>query len=505
MLRFMRSGQRWLTGLLVVGIGGVFVFFLGLRGPLGRNQTSPGIVVEVGPYSYGMREFGRVRERRERAVQEQLGDQYDPKALSETLDNLAVRQLVDESVLALEASDMGLRAPTREIEQLVVQDASFRDESGHFDKEAFDRFTSYEYGTQHAFLEERRRNLLAVKLLRLLESQPEVSEGEARDAVRRQLEQVRIAFVTLDAKARSEDVKITPEQIQQAIETRADAIQDLYTKLGSRYNAPEQVRARHILLKVPKDATPEQVEAVRKRAEAVLARLRGGEDFAKVAKQVSEDPGSASRGGDLGFFRRGQMVKEFEEAAFALKPGQLSGLVRTPYGFHVIRVEERKAAVDRPLDQVRGEVAEELLRREAANLKAREVAERIAKAIRGGQSLEQAARAEDLTLERSGWLTRRADGFVPGLGPAQDLLATAFVLEPGHSSPRIFEVADKLALVQLLERKEPEAADVAKGLDDARKKLLDEKRMARTNSWVDARRDELIESGHLKVNLKAIQ
>jgi hypothetical protein len=113
-----------------------------------------------------------------------------------------------------------------------------------------------------------------------------------------------------------------------------------------------QVRARHILLRVPPDATPAQRDSVLNRTRDVQQRAAGGADFAVLARDYSEDPGSAGEGGDLGFFSQGQMVQPFEEAAFALAPGQVSDVVETPFGFHVIKVEERQLA---PFEDVKAE------------------------------------------------------------------------------------------------------------------------------------------------------
>jgi peptidyl-prolyl cis-trans isomerase D len=503
MLRVIREGQRWLTALFVVGIGGVFVFFLGLGGPL--SGPAIGTVVEVGPHSYGFREFERVRGRREEAIRQRLGDQYDARALSDTLDNLAARELVDQALLAMSAQDLGLAVSKQEIERGVLRDPGFRDEGGRFDKERFDSFTQYEYGSQHNFLQERRLALLSYKMLRLLNDQPQVSDGEVREAVRRQLQEIRIAFVALDTTAAPEGAEVDPEEVARALEARATEIEQLYEDAGSLYDAPEQVRARHVLIEVPRSAEEAAVEAARARAEEARERIEAGEEFATVAAELSEDAGSKPRGGDLGFFARGQMVPEFDAAAFALEPGSMSDLVRTDYGFHVIRVEERREALHRPLEEVREELAQQLLRRELASRRAQEIADRLAAAVAEGRPLEQAAREEELTLERSGWLTQRPDGFVPGLGAAQDLLAAAFALEPGESAERVFRVGNKLALVQSLERKEPGDEEIENRLEETREQLLTEKRNTRAEAWINARRTELIDANELSVDLESVR
>jgi parvulin-like peptidyl-prolyl isomerase len=342
-------------------------------------------------------------------------------------------------------------------------------------------------------------------MLRLLNDQPQVSQGEVQEAVRRQLQEIRIAFVALDTSAAPEGAEIDPEDVALALEARASEIEQLYEDAGTRYDAPEQVRARHVLIEVPRGAEETAIEAARARAQGARERIEAGEEFAAVAAELSGDAGSKGRGGDLGFFARGQMVSEFEAAAFALEPGGLSDLVRSDYGFHVIRVEERREALHRPLEEVREELATELLRREVASARAHEIADQLAAAVTEGRSLEQAARGEELTLERSGWLTWRPDGFVPGLGAAQDLLAAAFALEPGQSAPRIFDVGDKLALVQTLERKEPGDEEIENRLEETRERLLAEKRNTRAEAWINARRTELIDADALRVDLESVR
>jgi len=504
MLRILRGGQRWLTAIFVVGIGGVFVFFLGLQGPL--NAPSGGTVASVGPYQFGIREFERARQRREAALQEQLGDQYDSQALADTLDQMAVRQLVDQALLAMEAEDLGFAIGKKEIEQMVLADPGFRDESGRFDRASFEDYVDYAYGSQSSFIEDRRLALLSNKMIRLLNAQPQISEGEARAVAQQGLEEVRIAFVALGGEP-ADAAEIDAADVEAVLAEREEEVRALYEERSGEYNVPEKVRARHILLAIPSEADEEAEAAIRERAEAALVRVRdGGEDFALVATEISEDQGTKGEGGDLGFFERGQMVEAFEDAAFGMQEGEISSeLVRSTFGFHVIKVEERRAAVHEPFETVRDDLARELLATETANVRARELAEALAGAIREGQSLEEAARERELTLERSGFLGRRADGFIPGLGAAQELLASAFALEPGQSAPRIFEVGDRLALVQVLERKEADPQQVEDRVDALRANLLEQKRNARANTWINRRREALVNQGELRVDLESLR
>jgi peptidyl-prolyl cis-trans isomerase D len=501
MLKAIREGQRWLTGLFVVAIGGVFVFFL-VPG-MGRQGPSGGAVVEVGPYRFGVREFEAERARRVDQYQEALGDEFDAAAFEDTLNDLTVQVLIERSILAQEAEKLGLAAPKGEIERAVKED--FRGPDGRFDRENFSRFVEYAHGTERNFMVERRMGMLASRMMQLLRENATVSEGEARDALRRRLEEVRIAFVALDDSRFTEEVEVTDEQAAEFLADREEEARDLYHQRSETYDLPEQVRARHILLKLAPDASDEQVAEVEARARGVLERLRAEVDFAEIATEISDDTASKDNGGDLGFFRRGQMVKPFEDAAFSLEPGTLSDLVRSDFGIHILRVEEHTQASHTPFEEVRETLAREVVAQETLGERNRELAEKLAAAVRSGQSLEDAARLEELTLERSGWLRRRPDGFIPGLGAAQDVMIAAFALAPEESSDRVFEVGDKLALLQVLERQMPEQVDVEKAVEVEREQLQNQKLMLLAQSWINERRAALIESGDLAVDLNQIR
>lgn len=154
--------------------------------------------------------------------------------------------------------------------------------------------------------------------------------------------------------------KVAEEAQIQATDQEAQAFYDSHPAV---FDAGERVRASHILVRIPEGAAGAGKEEVRKKADALLQRVRAKEDFAALARQSSEDPGSAKNGGDLGAFGRGQMVPPFEQAAFALKPGEVSGIVETPFGFHIIKVTERiparKLAFAEVKDRLKLEMAQQ--------------------------------------------------------------------------------------------------------------------------------------------------
>ncbi len=266
------------------------------------------------------------------------------------------------------------------------------------------------------------------------------------------------------------------------------------------------MRARHILIRVPPDADEDAKEALRGEAARARQRILDGADFTDVALEVSQDPGSKFSGGDLGFFSRGKMVKPFEDAAFGLEPGSMSEVIESVHGFHVIRVEEKKPAELTPLEDVQEELARELVGREVAESAARTRMEALADQVRAGKSVVDAARADQLVVERPDPFRRRPDGQIPGLGVAPDVMTAAFTLSPESASlDRVFEVGDKLVLVQLLERTVPSNEDLEPEVTARRQEMLLERRNQLESSWVEARRVGLSEDGKLVYNLSALR
>jgi peptidyl-prolyl cis-trans isomerase C len=155
--------------------------------------------------------------------------------------------------------------------------------------------------------------------------------------------------------------KVIDAEVTSKVAVEDAQVGEFYTQNLERFKQGESVHASHILLGVPQQATPAQKAEAKAKAQAALKQVRAGADFAAVAKAQSQDPGSAPNGGDLGFFPRGQMTPAVEEAAFKLKPGAVSGLVETPFGFHIIKVLERRGARTAPLAEVSGQIKDFLV------------------------------------------------------------------------------------------------------------------------------------------------
>jgi peptidyl-prolyl cis-trans isomerase D len=505
MLRTMRESSKWLMWVVILGVGAVFVLYLGIGGGF-RGGGGADTVVDVDGRRYTVRDVYRVRQRQEAEYRRALGDDFDSVSAADFLDEMAASMLMRTALLAREAEQMGLRASDEEIRGYLRRLPGAVDDAGRLDQAAITSYTEREYGSLRRFQEVMRDELLIQKVARLLSETAAVSEAEARDSLRHRREEVRIAFVRFDGSKPPEDLEVSDAELEAFSVSDPERVRAAYDERSAEYDRPEQVRARHILVRVPEDADAETEAAARERMGAIVKRIREGADFVDVALEVNEDPGSKDQGGDLGFFPRGRMVKPFEEAAFSLEPGVISEVIRTSHGLHLIRVEERQAAMVVPFEEVRDEIARDLIRSDQAVELARAQAEELATAVREGRSLLDEARKAGLSIERTEAIRRRPDSYVPGLGSAPELVTAAFALpEERPSSAEIFPVQDdQFVLIQLLERTEPAAEEIEALVDGERERMLTERRAQLEQSWIADRRDSLADRGKLFYSLEAL-
>ena len=189
------------------------------------------------------------------------------------------------------------------------------------------------------------------------------SQFPSEEVFLQQLQERKTTLAELRANTR-ESMQITA-MLQAELDAKtavsAEQVNDFYVKNPSAFQQGERVKASHILIRVQANADAAEREKAREKAAGILADLKAGKDFAALAKQYSDDPGSGAQGGDLGFFQRGQMVPPFEQAAFALQVGQTSDLVTSDFGIHIIRVTDRQPGRTQPLEEVKTDIEEYLL------------------------------------------------------------------------------------------------------------------------------------------------
>ena len=433
MFDFVAKHKRLLQVILGLMIIPPFAFW-GIQWTQ-RGASASGEVAEVGGQKIGEQEFADALRQQQDRFRGMLGKNFDPAMLDspamrrEVLDGMISQRLLMQFAARdyLTVSDDMLVEATMAIPAFQVD--------GKFSRERYDAALQAERMSPDAFDAALRRDLMVQQLssaladsgfasktaagqfARLRAQQREVSEyhiqADARrvqiaaDAIRafydanparfQTPEEVQVEYIVLGADSLLASEKIDPEEVRKYYESNL-----------SRYGEPEQRRASHILIAVKSGASEEDRRKARERAEAILARVRKSPaSFAEVAKKESGDPGSAPKGGDLGFFSRGMMVRPFEEAAFRLKPGQISDLVESDFGFHIIMLTGIKPGRMKTLEQVRPQIELELKKQQAGRHFA-EVAEAFSNLVyEQPDSLKPAADKFKLPIQQAQGVTRQ--------------------------------------------------------------------------------------------------
>jgi peptidyl-prolyl cis-trans isomerase D len=374
------------------------------------------------------------------------------------IDQQILQQMIDEQAAVIEAERQGLLVSDDELAQRIFAIPGLQENGRFVGEERYELILRSQVPplTKAAFEENLRRSLMIDKLRAALTDWMTVSDAEIQREFTLRNEKVKLQVVALTADSFRDQVAVNDADVAAFFETRKDQyrvgeqrkvkmllfdrdqalaktivpagdVQRFYNDNLAQYQTPEQVRASHILLNT---AGKDEAE-VRKQADGLLQQIKAGGDFAALASKFSEDEGSKVNGGDLDYFGRGRMVPEFEAAAFALEVGQTSELVKSQFGFHIIRVADKKPAVTRPLSEVQQQI-EEQLKQQRADQQVTARATELAARIDDPSDLDTVAREAGLTTSESDFFGREDP--VPGLGAAPQVAAAAFQLADGAVS-----------------------------------------------------------------------
>ena len=380
-------GVKIAFGIIIL----VFVFW-GVGGLTGGPST---VILTVNGEPITIQEFQRKYEQLEQQVRAQYPDLDAAGLKAMQLKQQLIQNLILENLIMQEAKRVGIVVTPVELRKLIESFPAFHNAEGKFDPDAYVRVIKAQRNTPGNFEAELRNNMLMNKLRADVTAGAFVPEAEVRDLFRYEGERRILEYVFYPLEDYTSKVTVDDAQIKDYYEAnqasftvppQADveylligaealaaaqnisdaAVSEYYEKNAAQFATPEMVRARHILILSDAKASAEDQAKAKAKIEEIAQRIKAGEDFGEVAKEISEDPGSAPQGGELGWFAHGQMVPEFDKASFALNPGELSEPVKTQFGWHLIQLEEKKAAGQKPLDEVKDQIRTRLAQDEAS-------------------------------------------------------------------------------------------------------------------------------------------
>ena len=452
-MRRHRDWLKWSLGLVCVA----FVLFYipdFLRGS-GADAASSDTIAKVEGHEIRSGEFRRTYQAQLQAYRSAYGGNMNEQLLKQLgVERQILQQMVDERAALAQAERLGISVSDEEVRQRIFAMPAFQENGGFIGETRYQQLLRMQRPPMipSEFEDNVRRGLAVEKLRASLTDWLSVPDKELEREYRRRNDKVKLAVVSFTADSFRTQVTAADAEIASHFEAHKDQfkipekrkiryvlidieamrakvvvpqadIERAYNNNSQQYETPEQVRASHILLKTEgkDDAT------VKAKAEELLKQARAGADFAELAKKNSEDEASAKNGGDLDYFGRGRMVPEVDQAVFAMQPGQISDLVKTQYGYHVIKLADKKAATTRPLAEVRQQLADQLAY-ERAQAQATDLSSSLEKQISKPADLDKVAKAQGLSVQESGFFAR--DEPILGLGPSPEAANRAFEMKP---------------------------------------------------------------------------
>lgn len=458
MLDRMRRHKNWLKWSLgLVCLAFVIFYIPDFLQTSGADAAASDTIAKVQGREITAGEFQRTYQAQLQAYRNAYGGNMSDQLLKQLgIDQQILQQMVEERAALAEAKRLGIDARDEEVRQRIFSIPAFLENGAFIGEQRYQQLLRMQRPpmTPAEFEDSVRRQLIIEKLRTSLTDWLSVADKELEQEYRRRNDKVKLAVVSFTAETFRKDATATDadvatyfeahktdfkipekrkvryllvdiEALRAKVVVPAADIERAYNSSIEQYSTPEQVRASHILLKTEgkDDAT------VKAKAEEVLKLAKGGADFAALAKAYSEDEQSAKNGGDLDYFGKGRMVPEFDQVAFTMEPGQISGVVKTQYGYHVIKLVDKKAATTRSLADVRQQINDQLAY-ERAQAQAADLAESLGKQISKPADLDKVAKAQGFAVQESGFFAR--DEPIVGLGPSPEVASRAFEIKEGE-------------------------------------------------------------------------
>jgi peptidyl-prolyl cis-trans isomerase D len=518
MLQTIRErAQGWIAWVIVILISIPFALW-GIQSYLGVGSEP--VVATVNGMEITERELDYRYQSVRSRLREQLGASYRPELFDDKKMRVQVLdQMIRDNLLLQASDDLGLRASDRELRSAILTNPAFQ-KDGRFDNPTYERMLELQGVGPVQYEDNLRQRIVGTQLSRAIVATELALDAELEEIVRLDRQQRRVSYVRVPKSVFQSDEPVSDAEVSAYYESNPSQFQvperaqvqylvldansiapaqtpseeelrERYESDRERFAEPERRRVRHVLIVVDPDADAEAGNAAKASIEEIRTRLDAGEDFATLASELSQDPGTAGQGGDLGLIERGLMDPAFDQAAFALEQGQLSEPVRSQFGYHLIEVTEIEGGATKSFEEVKDQLKAEIEKRGVEG-QFFDWAERLANlSYESPDSLEPAAEALGLDLQASDWIDRTGG---EGILAHPKVVAAVFsdeVLKEGNNSDLIEPERDQMQAVVLRVLEHEEAA--AKPLDDVREEIVAILRDKRASDAAAAKAAELVD------------
>ena len=502
-LALMRRHRRWLYVFLWLVIAAFIILYIPAF-QKGQDAGTPGeTVVSVGGLPISVAEVQRAYSRQRQVYERMYQGRLNEAMLRQLgLEEQVLDSLVGDRLVELEAKRLGITVSDDAVARAIATAPEFQDNGRFIGTDEIRRRLDLQGMSEEQFADSLRRKLLRDGLEDLVASAATVSDAEVDRELVRRSEQVKLEYVLADAARFRAQSQPTDAEVRARFEAQKDAYRIAEKRVVSyvlldrealrpklvvadrdselyyqdhreEFRQEEQACASHILVKVKQGEAGEghpDAEA-QKIAQGLLEQVKAGGDFAALAKKSSEDQGSAQNGGDLGCFGPGRMVPQFDDAVFAMQPGQISDPVKSSFGYHVIRLASKKEATVLPFAQVKERIRAAVLDRKMSEL-GEQKAQALSDALSHGKALEDAAKAEGLTVQKSAPFAR---GETPPALASPTLVARVFEMKRGQTEKEGFSLPQGAAFISLADVQPARAAELKDVQDKVKADLAEER------------------------------
>jgi len=477
MLKVLReNASSWFIKFILIVVALTFVLWGGSYFLRDKKVTYAAMVNGT---VIDLREYGDAYQTLIKQYRDALGPSFNDKMLAELkLKEKLLDDFINRILVVQDAKRLGLTVSDGELQDMIQAVPGFQD-GGQFDPRLYERFLRSQRMSAEEFERLQRERILMGRIVNLVrQNAGKVSEQEIRDTFVLENERINLNFIkvspgTFKGQVTFNDIELkdsygknqedfrTPTfvQIQYLVfrpsdyegkaQVSPEDIKRVYEIQKDRFKIPRQVKAREILIKVDPQDPSEKVDERRKKAEAILEKAKKAKEFGALAKQVSES-NTAPKGGDLGWVQKGMVDQPSEAALFSLKAGETSGLVVTPSGFSIFRVEEAKEEKERSLEEVKEEILKSL-KKEKGKAEASRKAEDAFYSLFRSRDIETYAQEKNVTIKTTGFFKEGDD--VPEIGRDPNFYASAFSLKVGEISS-VLNVGPNFYILKLINKKE---------------------------------------------------
>ncbi|MGA2400458.1 MAG: SurA N-terminal domain-containing protein [Syntrophobacteraceae bacterium] len=479
MLDFVRKHAK--SWVIKVFLWLIVIVFVGWGGYAYQTRHEYDIA-RVGDHYISSAEYDMAYNNLVEGIRKQFGRALPDELMrSLNLRQQALQSLIEHYLILRGANDLGLVATTDEVRRRILEIPAFQAE-GKFDPKRYEGLLRQMRMTPDIFEQQMSEDITTQKVQAFIKGRAVVAEDEILTDYHLNRDQIKIAYAVFDPGSfedkvtveetalltfyqNNQDRYMEPEKreisfvlldrdaLEKEVHPSDDEMKRYYDENAAKFAHEKQVRAQHILFRIKPDAADAEVEKVHAQAQKILDEAKKGKDFAELAKKHSQDEGTAKKGGELGFFSSKQMEPAFSAAAFALKPGEISDLVRTPHGFHIIKLEEIAEAGIAPFDEVKGQIEKEI-KSQGAQDTAFKRARNLRDLAYARKDVDKAAQEMQMTVSSPVWIDKSEDQ--PDSGPfPRQIKAKLFQLAQGDISDML-ELPKGFAVAQVKAIKRPQ-------------------------------------------------